>query len=107
MQGSSDNKIETYVGAMVSNFKDRLAEHKADISKGNFNTALAIRAYEKDINVLWHEACVIKEVRDCKVLPTTEKIEILKGNKTGNIINIRQADGLSNAWKYAIKKCAL
>lgn len=104
LQNVEDNRLETYIGATARNFRDRLVEHMEDISKGNLNTALAQRVYEKDTKVLWQDARIIKNVQDRKTLPVVEKIEILKSGQTNIIINIRQADGLSAAWRYAIHK---
>lgn len=48
-----DNSLEVYVGVTARNFKDRLAEHKDNLIKGNLVTALVQRAFEKDVNILW------------------------------------------------------
>lgn len=91
LQNVEDNRLETYIGATARNFRDRLAEHMEDISKGNLNTALAQRMYEKkDTEVLWQDAQIIKNVQDRKTLPVVEKIEILKSGQTNIIINIRK-----------------
>lgn len=102
VQNFEDNRTKTYIGATARNFKERLTEHKENISKRNLNTALAVRVYEKDTKVLWQNARVIKNIQDHKALPIAEKIEILKNSQKENVVNIRQADNLSIAWKYAI-----
>lgn len=40
---------------------------------------------------------------DRKDLPIREKTEILKSNKTETVINIKEAEKMSNAWKYAVQ----
>lgn len=41
LRNIDDNCTEVYVGATSRNFRERLIEHKSNISKGNFVTALA------------------------------------------------------------------
>lgn len=104
LRNIDDNRTEVYVGATSRNFRERLIEHKSNISKGKFVTALAQRAYEKHVDIIWQDAKVIKSVHDRRDLQMREKLEIMKANETTNTINIRQAVDLSPAWKYAIKK---
>lgn len=104
VQNIEDNYLEVYVEATARNFKNRLAEHKDNLCKGNLVAALAQRAYEKDVNVLWQNVKVIKNICNRRDLPIKEKIEILKSNKTEKIINLRQTNEICMAWKYAVKK---
>lgn len=61
------------------------------------------RAYEKDLKKLWDQAKVIRKTHDRGELFISEKMEILKAGLTDNVINIRQADNVTKAWRYAIK----
>lgn len=99
-----DNQFEVYIGATAGNLKDRISEHKNNVRKGELCTALALRAYEKSVDIFWKDAKIIKNILDPKDLPISEKLHILKYNQTGKVINSRQADGVSEAWRYTIRK---
>lgn len=92
-----DNQSEIYVGATARNFKDRLNKHRDNIIKGNLVIALAQRAFEKDININWQNAKIVKNIDNCKELLLREKLEIIKSNKHNNVINVRQANELNLA----------
>lgn len=87
LRNLDNNQLETYIGATACNFKHRILEHKDNIRKGDFCTALAQRVYEKNTEVLWQGAKVVKNVRNSKDLPIIEKLQILKHNQTGKFNN--------------------
>lgn len=99
-----DNQLETYIGATARNFKHRIREHKDSICRGNLCTALVQRVFEKNVEVLWQGAKVVKCALNCRDLPLMEKLQIIKHSEMNRVINIRQAEGVSAAWRYAIKK---
>lgn len=62
LKNIEDNQLETYIGTTVRNFKQRIKEHKESIRRGDLCTALAQRVFEKNAEVLWQNAKVIKSV---------------------------------------------
>lgn len=66
LRNLDDNQLEVYIGATARNFKDRILEHKDNVHKGDLYTALTQRVYEKNANVLWQDAKIIKNVRNHK-----------------------------------------
>lgn len=67
---------EVYIGTMRKSLKDRIDEHKGDISHGNLTTALSRRAYEHYIKIKRREARIIDDVTDPTELNTAEKLHI-------------------------------
>lgn len=102
LQDNDENKEKIYIGATARNLKDRLKEHKQNISAGNLTTALSRRAYEANVMIKWKEAKVIRSVTHPDELYTTEKLVIYEKSRHENIVNERDKEGLPTAWKYAL-----
>lgn len=49
----------------IRSLKTRLLEHKKDIGKGQFKTALVKALYNYNIDIRWNEAKIVRTVKKC------------------------------------------
>lgn len=80
----------------------RIAEHKNDIKLARMSTSLVQEAYDKDIEILWNEAKVVKAI-PLHMQPTVvESLEIIRRKSKEHLINDRLAWEPPQAWKFAL-----
>lgn len=101
------NKKLAYVGVTSRKLSKRLEEHKKDIEQARTTTALAQEAYSKNVNILWDEAKVIRNVPRRTQPVITESLEIIRRRTKEDLINDRLAWEPSDVWKYALYKESL
>lgn len=55
-----EGECSKYIGVTTRTLGQRIAKHKKDIYKGKLSTALAIEAYDNDLEVHWNRAKIIR-----------------------------------------------
>lgn len=80
----------------------RVEEHKRDIQQARLTTALALEAYNKDIDIKWNATKQIKPIPNNTLPIVTEMLEILKRVKKEKLVNDRINWESLIAWKYAL-----
>ncbi|XP_067118515.1 uncharacterized protein [Centruroides vittatus] len=93
-----------YIGVTNRSLGVRLKEHRYNVKKGSNTTVLSQMSQVQGSVVKWDEATIIKPVSSPTLSMTAEKIEIYKSRLREGCLNARDAESLSSAWKYMIKK---
>lgn len=93
-----------YVGVTSRTLATRIDEHRRDVRKGNINTALAMEAYARDLDIKWQQAEVIRTIAPGTQPVVAETIEILRRKDKENLVNDRVAWELPGPWRYALRE---
>lgn len=97
-----ENESRAYIDVTSRTIKKRIEEHKMDIQNARLTTALAVEAYNSDIEIKWDEVKRIKPV-PVNTQPTiTEALEIIKRTEKEKLVNDKLNWEPPAAWKYAL-----
>ncbi|XP_067129598.1 uncharacterized protein [Centruroides vittatus] len=93
-----------YVGSTKRPLCTRIKEHKSDITRHKYTTALSTYAANPDITPNFNEARVICTTQHQEHLRTLEEIEIYKADRTTTCINFKEEMNLSTAWQFLLEE---
>lgn len=96
------NEEKSYIGVTSRTIERRMEEHKRDIQQAKLTTALAVEAYNRNIDIKWDNVKQIKPVQDNMMPVITEMLEIWKCFDKEKLVNDRVNWEPSVAWKYAL-----
>lgn len=68
------------------------------------NTALAKRAYKCNVQIEWEKSRVLKPFNNMKELFNAEELQIYEDSKNVLVINDRQTNNISKAWKFVLQQ---
>lgn len=97
------DRWEIYIGATKRGLTNRLKEHKRDIARDNFITALARTYYENDIIIDCDQVKVIKTIHSNKELSIAKTLEIISRMDSNCIINYNLPIEPTAAWIYDLQ----
>ncbi|XP_023209972.1 uncharacterized protein LOC111639723 [Centruroides sculpturatus] len=93
------NRRITYIGSTYRSLEARIRDHKYDVSKQKYNTALARYATEPGVSPCWDEATLLHRAFDRHDLRSLEAIEIYRETIKGSCINSDYIP-IPQSWKY-------
>ncbi|XP_023216490.1 uncharacterized protein LOC111619075 [Centruroides sculpturatus] len=93
-----------YIGVTNRNLSVRIKEHKYDVAKSRYATALSKIAQTDGSIVKWEEARIVAKVHSPTLASATEKCEIYRSSLTDKCLNYKDATILPSPWKYIIRK---